>query len=85
MEVRASKYKIAGMSQDLSQSAFNSEVSFENHNIRITSNNGNTLLSATNERGNLDSGIYASGTCIGYCNIGDNLVLFTTSDELDRI
>ena len=39
------------MNQDLSVSAFNPEFSFENMNLRLSTNGGNTLMSWVNERG----------------------------------
>lgn len=51
MEPRAVEFKNRGMFQDTSISKANNEFAFENHNIRITSVNDNTLLSVTNEKG----------------------------------
>lgn len=53
--LKQAQYKIQGMQQDLSASAFKSEYSFENHNIRISSRGNNTLLSVTNEKGNIEA------------------------------
>jgi len=39
------------MNQDLSVSAFNPEFSFENMNLRLSTNENNTLMSWVNERG----------------------------------
>ena len=44
-------FKTKGMNQDLSVSAFNPEFSFENRNLRLSTNDGNTLMSLVNERG----------------------------------
>lgn len=44
-------FKTKGMNQDLSVSAFNPEFSFENMNLRLSTNEHNTLLSWVNERG----------------------------------
>lgn len=41
-----------GMNRDISDSKVSNEFAFENHNIRITENHGDTLLSITNEKGN---------------------------------
>ena len=43
-------FKTKGMQRDLSVSAFNSEFSYENMNMRIMPTNENTLLSLTNEK-----------------------------------
>ena len=44
-------WKTKGMNQDLSVSAFNPEFSFENMNLRLSTNEGNTLMSWVNEKG----------------------------------
>lgn len=44
-------FKTKGMNQDLSVSAFNPEFAFENYNLRLSTNEGNTLMSWVNERG----------------------------------
>lgn len=44
-------WKTKGMNQDLSVSAFNPEFSFENMNLRLATNEGNTLMSWVNEKG----------------------------------
>ena len=51
MEKKAAIWKTKGMNRDLSVSAFNSEFSFENHNLRLSTNDDNTLMSWVNERG----------------------------------
>ena len=48
---KLSAWKTKGMNQDLSVSAFNPEFSFENMNLRLATNENNTLLSWVNERG----------------------------------
>lgn len=52
MQIRSQNYKIKGMRQDESYSAFNPEYSWSNKNIRLTARDGNDLLSITNEKGN---------------------------------
>lgn len=44
-------FKTKGMNRDLSVSAFNSEFSFENRNLRLSTNEGNTTMSWVNEKG----------------------------------
>ena len=46
-------YKTKGMNRDLSVSAFNPEFSFENVNLRLITNEGNTTMSWVNEKGTL--------------------------------
>ena len=77
-------FKTKGMQRDLSVSAFNSEFSYENMNMRIMPTNENTLLSLTNEKGpkevsiiNLEEGL--EGITIGKATLNDNLVLFNSN------
>jgi len=44
-------WKTKGMNKDLSVSAFNPKFAFENMNLRLSTNEGNTLLSWVNEKG----------------------------------
>ena len=44
-------WKTKGMNRDLSVSAFNPEFAFENRNLRLATNEGNTLMSWVNEKG----------------------------------
>lgn len=44
-------WKTKGMNRDMSVSAFNPEFAFENHNLRLSTNEGNTMMSWVNERG----------------------------------
>ena len=46
-----------GMVRDISISNASNEYAYENHNIRITANEGETFLSLTNERGNIELSI----------------------------
>ena len=48
-------------------------------NIRLTNREGNSLLSVTNERGTLDTGVTLKGEYIGHCIIGKYIVVFTLS------
>ena len=84
-------WKTKGMNQDLSVSAFNPEFSFENMNLRLSTNEGNTQLSWVNERGTLqiafseikdwtDNNITSQGIWgepIGTAILNHKLVLFT--------
>ena len=51
MAKKITDFKTRGMNRDLSVSAFNPEFSFENHNLRLSTNDGNTLMSWVNEKG----------------------------------
>lgn len=44
-------WKTKGMNRDMSASAFNPEFAFENVNMRLATNEGNTMMSWVNERG----------------------------------
>lgn len=94
-------FKTKGMNRDMSVSAFSSEFSFENMNLRLSTNEGNTMMSWVTERGpkQLQCSINTSfwdvgnntvetsfhGTPIGTAVINHQLVLFTTSNSNDYI
>ena len=89
------------MNRDLSVSAFNPEFAFENRNLRLSTNENNTMLSWVNEKGTKEIDIangairsYGSGsatniiqgTVIGLAILNHNLVLFShASNGTDRI
>lgn len=86
-------WKTKGMNRDLSVSAFNPEFAFENMNLRLSTNEGNTLLSWVNERGteaitwvtgdwkdpgdNLATVTSIDGTPVGTAVLNHQLILFT--------
>lgn len=79
-------FKTKGMQRDLSASAFNSEYSYENKNVRVMPTDESTLLSLINERGNKKSSIagigdYIKGIPIGQALINNELVVFTYGDK----
>lgn len=88
-------FKTKGMQRDLAASAFNSEFAYENKNIRIITNEDNTLYSLVNEKGtklvNINGIDSINGVVIGEATIDDELILFTTditsfiNDKRDRI
>lgn len=51
-------FKTKGMNQDLSVSAFNPEFSFENINLRLSTVEGNTMMSWVNEKGTASITLY---------------------------
>lgn len=57
MEKKAMMWKTKGMNRDISVSAFSSEFSYENLNLRLATNNNNTTMSWVNEKGTLELGI----------------------------
>lgn len=83
-------FKTKGMQRDLSASAFNSEYSYENKNVRVMPTDENTLLSIVNEKGTKSITIEGigetiEGTVIGQAVIDNELILFTTKESIDRI
>lgn len=85
MAKKITGFKTRGMNRDLSVSAFNPEFSFENVNLRLSTNEGNTTLSWVNERGtapitnNSNQQIQLSGIPIGTAVLNNWLVVFTTN------
>ena len=99
MDKKLMSFKTKGMNRDLSVSAFNPEFSFENINLRLSTNEGNTLMSWVNEKGTAPitlvnekwnptdrntTGITSIvGTPIGTAVINSQLVIFTHSEDGD--
>lgn len=88
-------FKTKGMNQDLSVSAFNPEFSFENMNLRLSTSEGNTMLSWVNEKGPaeikdilievVEDGYTAesytiNGKPVGYAILNHKLIVFTTQN-----
>ena len=89
MQQGQSIFKIRGMQRDLSVSAFNSQYSYENKNIRIMSTDDNTLLSISNEKGNISPYIYGIGDSIkgipiGQSLLNDELVIFSSGQIITQ-
>lgn len=87
MVQKTAAFKTKGMNRDLSVSAFSSEFSFENRNLRLSTNDNNTMLSWVNEKGPAiivdkdNKNIELKGTPIGTAVIDYQLVVFTTEGE----
>ena len=91
MPIKHADFIIKGMHRDLSESAFSSEYSYENQNIRITTDKNDSskhtgdLMALTNERGNKYTPIIGlegqdmQGVPIGQCMINNQWVVFYTS------
>lgn len=91
-------FKTKGMNRDLSVSAFNPEFSFENMNLRLSTNDGNTLMSWVTERGteeiavkDINKGsivrprlLTIEGIPIGIAIMNHQLVLFTTAAGTEK-
>ncbi len=84
MAKKLSGWKTRGMNRDLSVSAFNPEFAFENINLRLSTNESNTLLSWVNEKGttkikkNSQEDIQLMGIPIGTAVLNHRLIVFTT-------
>lgn len=90
MQKKLMSWKTKGMNQDVSVSAFSPEFSFENRNLRLATNEGNTFMSWVNERGTKQIGTITvdgveeiiQGTPIGTAVINEYLVIFTTKPQI---
>ena len=88
MEQKAFVLQNKGMNRDLSISKTGESSAYENHNIRITALDHDTLLSVTNERGNreISLGTHIEGTLLGWNVLNEHVILFTHEDNnVDRI
>lgn len=84
-------FKTKGMNQDLSVSAFNPEFAFENRNLRLSTNESNTMLSWVNEKGTSIITLHKEGSDdptlngipIGTAILNQTLVVFTTNNTFE--
>ena len=88
--IKSIDFKTKGMQRDMSVSAFNSEYSYENKNVRVMPTDESTLLSLINEKGNKKSSIagigdYIKGIPIGQALVNDELVIFTAGNNKDSL
>jgi hypothetical protein len=74
-----------GMRKDNHPIRQDSKFLWEAHNIRFTSDDDNTLMAMTNEKGTKDTGIALTGNYMGHCVVGDYIVVFTTGNYIYRI
>ena len=87
-------WKTKGMNKDLSVSAFNPDFAFENMNLRLSTNEHNTLLSWVNEKGTKEINIVTEGdtatflniegTPVGTAVIDHKLVVFTHNEVVEN-
>lgn len=87
--------QIQGMNQDLAPSKRTDKLAYEIKNMRVTTNNGSTLLTWTNEQGTKQIPIYKkedptveatiTGKILGTCTLNNYLVLFVKTDNYDYI
>lgn len=68
-----------GMNRDLSVSKTGESSAYENVNIRVTARENDTLLSVTNERGNVPVNLDGSilGVLLGWNVLNNHIILFT--------
>jgi hypothetical protein len=78
MTPKVAEFLNLGMRRDLADSKVNNQYVYENFNVRIDSNGGDTSFSITNEKGNLYKSITIQGTVIGVCELIDGAVTFST-------
>ena len=77
MAKKVSGWKTKGMNRDLSVSAFNPEFAFENMNLRLSTNDNNTLMSWVNEKGTapvMDAGDLSKELILNGCVIGTAII-----------
>ena len=70
-----------GLRRDNHQIKQDSKYLWDAHNIRLTNRDHNTLLSLTNEKGTLDTGVSFEGEYVGHCVLGKYLVVFTAERD----
>ena len=98
MAKKLMSWKIKGMNKDASASSFSPEFAFENRNIRLATNDGNTMMSWVNEKGTRNLSLHIDttpwyswhsytskiqGHPIGTAVINHKLVLFTVKWDVD--
>lgn len=73
------QYNFAGMQRDLAVSKHPAQYLYDAHNVRLTSREGDTLLTITNEQGTKYIELPTlCGHYIGHCTLNNYLVLFCT-------
>ena len=83
---RVESHIFQGMQRDVSISKQQPQFLWDAENIRLTAREGDTLMSVTNEKGSVESGIGAlTGSYMGHCVLGNYLTVFTTGSSYDYI
>lgn len=77
-------HTFTGMQKDLAISRHPSTFLYDAHNIRLTARGKDTLLSITNERGPLKTGIIIEGTYLGHCLLRNYLTVFSTTTPVQQ-
>ena len=83
MRRQEDSHVFAGMQQDMAASKQSPQYLIDAHNIRFTVNQGNTLLSITNEKGPASTGVGLYGVYLGHCVLNNYIVVFTTQEDPD--
>lgn len=85
MEPKVFTLQNRGMSRDLSVSKTGEASAYENHNIRITAKDHDTLLSVTNERGNKEIVLpNLPGTLVGWNVLNNHIILFLHKEKIEE-
>lgn len=67
-----------GLKRDNNQINQDSKFLWDALNIRLTARDNDTMLSLTNEKGTLDTGLTFEGSYFGHCTIGNYIIVFTS-------
>lgn len=70
-----------GLRRDNHQIRQDAKFLWDAHNIRLTNRDDSTLLSITNERGTLFTGVELDDYYVGHCVVGKYLVVFTATED----
>ena len=85
MPQKKAQFQIKGMTKDIASSKVSSEYAFDIRNMRLVATEDNSTYVLTNERGTLDLEIPLTGYILGQVDTKDGIVVFTHSDDEDRI
>ena len=85
MPQKKAQFQIKGMTKDIASSKVSSEYAFDIRNMRLVATEDNSTYVLTNERGTLDLEIPLTGHILGQVDTKDGIVVFTHSDDEDRI
>ena len=90
MQKKRSIHIPKGMTKDVSDSKLGSEYYIDALNIRLTTQDGNTLMSITNAKGNTQITLKPAGTVIlgsylGHAVLNSYIVIFTVNDSTGYI
>lgn len=79
-------HKFIGMKRDAHPINQDGKYLWEAHNIRLTSRDGDSLLSITNERSTSKIKLFTeAGEYVGHSIVGNYLVLFTSNNYIYRV